>query len=235
MKDYPFLSHLGIDPKEQVREPSPTVFPRSLNPNNKSVWIAAVEKLKPMGSTRQDWAQCISRYVTMCADRGVYPFQNVHQARNDSISNELRQRRLELARFVDRVGLFDDVLTKKVTTEVHMTDDGFILCVDALVEVSDPSFDQWIRQAPDPRFSPAGRGQKHVRDLGQGLMVYVQAAPDKGPRSWHIGYEIVVHSFPDLPTNHMPSRAELEDFVKRVLWTPHFKAIRFKAATKHPV
>jgi hypothetical protein len=48
------------------------------------------------------------------------------------------------------------------------------------------------------------------------------------PRRWHIGYEIDCPIFPEIPTNGLPSKAELEKFILNVLFMPVLRRQRPK-------
>jgi hypothetical protein len=235
MSKAPFLSQLGITPIQQAREPVADAFPIAFNPNNRAVWQDAVARLEPMGDTYLEWAQCVARYIQLCERRGIFPFQNTHQARNDQISDFLRDRRLEWVRFMDRCSFFTELKIRKSEQSVRMTETGFVLTGEFDSQVADPSFDKWLTQAPAPKFDFVKHDGRYLKRLRDGLLLYAIRDNKIGPKHWTFGYEISCNIFPDLPANHTPSRTELEKFVLEALWAPEMRAIRPKQKTQRIV
>lgn len=223
----PFLSNLGVSAIEQARAPTVDAFPQALNPNNKSEWGTAIQNLVTTGDTLKDWGLAIKDYVRLCTDRGVYPFQNVHQNRNDRITDYLRERRRQFVHFIDRAHFFDGVRVRTSGRTVKVTDTGFVLRVTATAYIKDPSFAQWLTQMPMPRFDFVKHEGRHTKVLGPGLTMFAEnERQSRSPERWIIGYEITCPVFPDIPTSHTPSRAELENFILDVLWMPLLRSMR---------
>lgn len=225
----PFLSNLGIPDIQQARPPTTKTFPPALNQNNRSVWEEAVKDLKPSKHPQEDWGHALRRYVDLCGKRGVYPFQSVQQTRNDDISDFIRTARRELVRFIDRTDFFADIKLRSTQREVSMTNDGFVLTVSGHANITDPSFEKWLTTVPFPKFDIIKQNGRYWKTLRDGLRMF--AYRDHGSNSterWVIGYEISCSIYPDLPTQHLPSRDQLEKFVMDVLFMPHLRAIRPK-------
>lgn len=223
----PFLSNLGVSDLQQARPPTSKTFPPSLNPNNRSIWQEAVEGITPSKHPQEDWGIALRRYVDLCGHRGVYPFQSVAQSKNDDISDFLRDRRRELVKFIDRTDFFADIKLRSTQRETHMTNKGFVITVSGNANITDPSFETWLTTVPFPKFDFVKQGGRFWKNIKEGLRMF--AYRDHGSNSaerWVIGYEISCNIYPDLPTQHLPSRAQLEKFVMDVLFMPHLRAIR---------
>jgi hypothetical protein len=224
-----FLSNLGVGDIQQARSPTTKTFPPALNPNNKSVWAEAVNSLTPSKHPQEDWGHALRRYVDLCGQRGVYPFQSVAQSRNDDISDFLRSSRRELVKFIDRTDFFADIKLRSTQREINMTNQGFVLTVSGHANIPDPSFEGWLTKVPVPKFDLVKQGGRYWKTIQEGLRMF--AYRDHGSNStdrWIIGYEVSCHIYPDLPTQHLPSRDQLEKFVMDVLFMPHLRAIRPK-------
>lgn len=224
-----FLSNLGIPDIQQARPPTTKTFPSALNPNNRSVWEEAVKDLTASKHPQEDWGIVLRRYVDLCGQRGVYPFQSVAQSRNDDISDFLRTSRRELVKFIDRTDFFADIKLRSTQREITMTNNGFVLTVSGHSNITDPSFESWLTTVPFPKFDMIKHGGRYWKNIREGLRMF--AYRDHGSNSterWVIGYEISCNIYPDLPTQHLPSRDQLEKFVMDVLFMPHLRAIRPK-------
>jgi hypothetical protein len=227
--EHPFLSNLGIPPLDQARVPTEDTFPLAFNPNNRSLWGAAIQNLTLGPDPMTDWGFALKEYVRLCAQRGVYPFQNFHESRNDDISDYLRERRRAFVKFVNRVNLFETIKIRSTHRRVTVTEKGFVLTVYAKTLNTDPSFIKWLREIPMPRFDLIrhnGRYKKHIPGTS-GLEIFVENdGADNMHDRWIIGYDIICPMFPDLPTNHTPSKAELERFILDILWMPLLRSMR---------
>ena len=227
----PFLSNLGVSALDQARTPVPAAFPVALNPNNKSEWMQACSDLVTTGEAATDWGLTLKRYVQLCEDRGVYPFQSVHQSRNDQISDYLRDRRREFVKFVNRANFFDAIKIRTTERKVTVTDRGFVLTVTAHCQIKDPSFGKWLSMMPLPKFDFVVHEGRHIKHLDQGLDMFVINERLSGSAErWIIGYDITCPIYPDLPNEHLPSKAEIEKFVLDILWMPLLRSMRPQAA-----
>ena len=227
--DTPFLSNLGVPPLVQARNPTPETFPSALNLNNKSVWGTAVAETPPTASVPETWALCLKRYVELCEIQDLFPFQTLHQSRNDQISDFLKEARMMVVKYINRSGLFDEVKLTKSHRSVHVTHDGFNIVVYAKATITDPSFEQWLQQMPYPHFNSMRRPDgKWIKPLGNGVTMFVINGKHGGysPTRWHIGYEIECKMFPDVPTTGTPSRSALEKFIMEVLFMPVLRTHR---------
>jgi len=223
----PFLSNLGIPAIEQARPPTAKGFPTAFNSNNQSVWEQAVQETEASKSAESDWGRTIRRYVDLCEARGVYPFQNVHESRNDQITDYLRDRRRAFVKFVNNSNFFENIKLRTTDREVKVTDGGFILTIVGHAYIEDPSFEQWLTTRPSPSFDLVVHEGRHTKSLMDGLTMFAYTERRaKSPIRWIIGYEIVCPMFPDLPDKHLPSKAEIENFVLSVLWMPILKGQR---------
>ena len=216
----PFLSNLGITSLQQGRPPTGDIFPLAFNPNNKSVWQAAVQLAEPSSSDpATDWVMAVRKYVDLCEQRGVFPFQNVHINRNDQISDYLRERRKSFIDFCSACEFFSDMKVRDTKRNVTMSDSGFLLRGEAIARITDPSFNQWLQQKPALR----GDSKRLARSLMTGLDVFAESGESD---IWNLGYEIACPIYPDIPDQALPSRATLENFVMSVLWMPVLRCMR---------
>lgn len=224
----PFLSNLGISAIDQARAPTVQTFPPTFNQNNQSLWATAVQELIPSNSASRDWGLTIKRYVSLCEAWGVYPFQNVRQSRNDQISDYLRERRRAFIHFVNSSNFFGNIKLRTTERSVRTTESGFVLTIVGHAYIDDPSFEKWLIQMPYPRFDLVKHEGRHTKPLMEGLTMfaYAEHQATRSPTRWIIGYDIVCPMFPDLPDKHLPSRAEIEDFVLRILWMPVLRGMR---------
>lgn len=225
--EQPFLSNLGIGALEQARAPTADTFPLSFNANAKNEWNQAVQELIPRGIAATDWGQTLRRYVQLCEDHNVFPFQTFQQSRNDAIQDYLRDRRRQLVRFIDTNDFFKGITIRSTHRNVKASDTGFVLTVYAKAKITDPTFIQWIKKAPAPRFEITKDAQNRwVRHITDGLLMYVENEAPNLEERWHIGYEIMCPMFPELPNNHVPSKQEIENFILQILWMPLIKSMR---------
>lgn len=223
----PFLSNLGVKLFDQARTPLASTFPPAFNPNNASVWSAAVQALVPTADPASDWALTIKNYVFICEQRAVYPFQNFHESRNDQISDYLRTRRRLVVKFINNSGIFKDIKIQNTIRKVVVTDSGFVLTVQAKVTIKDPTFSAWLTKSPMPRFNIKDpKSETYIKSLDSGLNMFVYNEGVAMDARWHIGYEIMCPFYPDLPSNNVPSKAELERFILEILWMPHLRSVR---------
>jgi hypothetical protein len=224
-----FLGNLGIPDIQQARPPTTKTFPPALNGNNKSVWEEAVRDLTPSKHPQEDWGIVLRRYVDLCGQRGVYPFQSVAQSRNDDISDFLRDSRRELVKFIDRTDFFEGIKLRSTQREVTMTNHGFVLTVSGHANITDPSFESWLTTVPFPKFDFVKHGGRYWKNIRDGLRMFAyREGGSNSPDRWIIGYEMSCRIYPDLPTHHLPSRDQLEKFVMDVLFMPQLRAIRPK-------
>jgi hypothetical protein len=223
----PFFSNLGVTDIQQARSPTVDAFPTAFNPNSRSEWEAAVHEVVPKDPVA-DWVFAIQRYVDLCEQHGVYPFQSTQQSRNDRISDYLRDRRRAFVKFTDKTQFFENAKIRTTERNIVVTNSGFVLTVIAHANVTDPSFEKWLSTMPFPRFDVIHDG-KYWKTLYPGLRMFVYR--DHGSNSserWVIGYEITCEIFPDLPDQHLPTKQQIEHFILELLWMPHLRAIRPK-------
>jgi hypothetical protein len=225
----PFLSNLGIDPIVQARSPTPETFPPALNLNNKAVWGTAVAETPSLNNVLEDWARCLKRYIELCQEQDVFPFQTFHQSKNDQIGDFLREARQAVVKYINNSGLFDEVHLQSSHRTVQVHNNGFIITVYAKATINDPSFEQWLQTMPYPHFNNIrGIDGKWIKPLMSGVTMFVINGEHGGHMNqrWHIGYEIECPMFPDVPTSGTPSKAELEKFIMDVLWMPLLRTHR---------
>lgn len=225
----PFLSNLGIPPIQQARSPTPETFPQALNFNNKSVWATAVAETPSVNSALEDWARCLRRYIELCEEQNVFPFQTLSQSRNDQITDFLRSARQAIVKYINKSKIFDEVKIQTSHRVVQVTNTGFIITVYAKVTVTDPSFEQWLQTMPYPHFnSTRSIDGKWIKSIQSGVTMFVVNGEHGGHlnQRWHIGYEIECAMFPDVPTSGTPSKAELERFIEEILYMPILRTHR---------
>jgi len=234
MEAHPFLSNLGISPILQARSPTPATFPSALNSNNASVWATAVAETPSVKIPLEDWARCLKRYVDICEEQNLFPFQNINQSRNDQISDFLSEARQSIVSYLDKSKLFDEVKITAATRVVHVTHTGFHIVVFAKSTINDPSFEQWLQKVPYPHFNNVRTADGHwIKNLRPGVKMFVVNGDPESrgghmPQRWHIGYEIECSLFPEIPGNATPSKSELEKFILEILFMPVLRQRRPK-------
>lgn len=221
----PFLANLGVPPDKQALSPTAADFPKALNPNCRSEWIDAIKDLQPSEDAAFDWASALRTYVKLCVKRNQFPFSNTKSSRNDLIIQNLTNARRQVVRFMNLSKIMDMVTIRKTRREVLMTSNGFTVTVFGEGAVTDPTFSQWLLKMPYPGFRIKHDGQ-WIKSLGRGITMVVYNDGAQGSQRWHIGYEIAVQVFPDIPGHHLASKAELERFVLDILWLPILKSHR---------
>jgi hypothetical protein len=223
----PFLFNLGIRSFDQARPPTVDTFPTAFNTSNRSIWTKAIQQLQPSGNSLQDWAVTLKRYIDLCTHDGIFPFQSSYsESRNDQIFIYLRERRRSFVKFVDKCHLFDDVKIRSTHHKATVTDKGFVLTVYAQARITDPSFIGWLQGLPLPRFSLRQSDGRYIRTIQDGLEIFVYNEAPPLPERWCIGYNISCSMYPDIPNNHLPSKAELERFILDILWMPILRSAR---------
>lgn len=215
----PFLSNLGVSSLQQARAPTGSAFPLAFNQNNSYIWQEAVQLINSTGNATTDWVLAVRKYVDICEQRDVFPFQNVHVNRNDSIADYLRERRAAFVQFCEAVEFFSDMKVRDTQRKVTMTDSGFLLRGEATVRISDPSFDQWLQQKP----AMQAVNNRFSRSLMSGIDVFAEHGESD---VWTLGYEIACPMYPEVPDSPLPSRATLENFLLSVLWMPVLRCMR---------
>lgn len=227
MTDEPFLSNLGVPVELQIRTPTAKAMPPAFNPNNPVIWAYAVDMLKPIpGQPYQEWAVCIKNYLDLCEKRQRFPFQDIHEGNNDKIVTFLKERRAAFVKFVNQTDLFEMLRFKSTHHKVTATDRGFILEVYAQMQVTDPTFFDWLTHTPLPHFNPKTNAGEWRRPLIDGLSVFVRNERVNMKERWQIGYDIACPMYPDLPNNGVPSKAEIETFVLNIFWMPILRTLR---------
>lgn len=223
----PFLSKLGIDVFNQARSPTADGFPSAFNPQGRMFWNQAIEQYAPQHSALEDWGHAIKKYVELCEIAGMFPFQQMHMAKNDQIHYYLKAHRRDIVYFINKSKLLDEITIRRSHHKVALTDTGFTITVYAWCYIKDPSFSKWLLKMPYPRFNVVREADgRYVKHLGPGLEMFVENDGVKLTNRWHIGYTVTCPFFPDMPTKNTPSRAELEHFVLSTLWMPILRETR---------
>lgn len=220
-----FLSGLGVLDTDQVRTPTADAFPQSFNVNNKGIWDAAVRSVAPTKNPAADWDTVIHQYIDDCTAADSYPFSNLRQSINDMIVQDLHEARRAVVRFMDQSHVLQHASIRATDRVVKMTTSGFVLRVVGKCQIKDPAFEQWLIKLPMPRFNLKDDG-RYDKSLGRNLKMVAWNEGASLRDRWHVGYEIVCNHYPDIPGNHLPSKAEIERFILHVLWMPVLKAHR---------
>lgn len=223
---HPFLSSLGITDLDQARDPTVSTFPHAFNPSCQRIWNAVVSNMefKP-ASAGHNWATAIRLFVEVCIAEDEFPFSNLKQSSNDFILEALSNARKDVVKFLNRSKLLDLVNLRATRREVSMMNTGFVLKVFGNAWVKDPTFEKWLIQIPYPRFDLKEHGQYRKQVSPSTTMIVYNEGASLNQR-WHIGYEIVVHQFPDLPGNTLASKGDMEKFILDILWMPVLRSHR---------
>lgn len=223
MAGIPFLSNLGVSDVDQARHPTAQAFPPTFNPNCRSIWDSTISQLEVLDTdVGFTWGHAIRQFIASCIDQDLYPFSGSRQGANDQIFTELQDARKQVVKFLNQSKMLKYVDLRVTRREVEMSTIGFTLRCLGIAYLKDPTFEKWLMQMPMPAFriKHAGRYLKHLSNSVT-MVVY-----NEGNHRWHVGYEIVVRRFPDLPGKHVPSKAELETFILDVLWMPVLRSHR---------
>lgn len=227
MSEIPYLSNLGVPVLFQARTPTADGFPITFNPHTKAQWDAAVKELTPSKDAVQDWGLVIQYYIDLCSKHGQYPFSGPHTSSNDQIVAVLKEARHAVVKFINKSELIKMVSFRDTHRKVSMTATGFILQVQGQARLKDETFPQWLVQAPMPRFDIIRDADgKYIKHLGYNTAFFAYNEGANMTARWHVGYEIVVDKFPDIPNHPTPSKAELERFILDILWMPVLKQAR---------
>lgn len=222
----PFLAKLGVPAGAELRSPNPNAFPSAFNAQTKRIWDAATAKVQPTKDIEADWAKVIDVYLKDCTAAGQYPFSDMHQSVNDQIMTQLAEARRAVVKFINNSKLLQHVAIRDSHHKVTMTNTGFVLAVHGVARLKDPTFPQWLTKLPMPHFQILKVDSKYIKSLGKGVTMYAYNEGANLVDRWHIGYEINIMHFPDIPNNYVPSKAELERFILDILYMPILKSHR---------
>jgi len=218
----PFLSNLGIVDTDQARDPTASAFPPAFNINSKPLWDKTLSIMPMTDDPATNWGFAIKLFIENCTASNVYPFSNVRQSATDQVVDALSHARRAVVKFMDISKILHYVSLRATLREAEMNNLGFTLKVMGAATIKDPTFEKWLTQLPAPAFrlKHEGRYLKHLaRDVT--MVVYSESA-----QRWHVGYEIMVHGFPDIPGHPLASKYELEKFILDILWLPILKSHR---------
>ena len=222
MARVPFLSNLGILDVEQAKNPLISTFPRAFNVSALPIWISTISQMQMGEDTRSNWGTAIKFYIENCINANQFPFSNFKQSANDQILDDLKFARQAIVKFMDRSRLLEMVILRATRREVEMNAIGFTLRVCGRALWKDPTFEKWLLDTPLPAFRLKHKG-RYVKHLSQDVTMSVI---EEAEQRWNIGYEIVCRHFPDLPGKHIPSEAELENFILDIMWMPVLRSHR---------
>ena len=223
--DTPFLTNLGIDPMYQQHGPDALRMPTAFNSANAATWTNVCMSLVHTNDAAEMWDTAIRQYIDISIDAGKYPFAPHRQHVNDRIFHQLLACRRLVVRFLNLSKLLKHCTIRSVTRRCEIGDTGFTLTTDARVVLNDPTFAQYLLLKPMPAFKLKHNG-RYVRHLNDEVTMFVYNAHANAELQWHIGYQIAIPLFPDVPGNHVPSAGDLERFITNVLWTPVMKSNR---------
>jgi hypothetical protein len=227
MDDLPFLANLGVTAFQAARPPTVQAFPLGFNVNNVSQWQKAVQELIPSLDTRYDWALTIKRYVEQCTNEGLFPFQTLHQTRNDQIVDYLTERRRAFVKFINMTGLLEHVFLTATHRVATVSDAGFVLDVHGEAVIEDPTYTTFLQKIPYPKILLRTLDGRYVRQLMSGLEIYAYNDYARNMKQrWRVGYAITCPIFPDLPNNQTPTKKQLENFILQILWMPLLRSMR---------
>lgn len=222
----PFLSSLGVMDTDQARDPTAAAFPHAFNVNCQAIWNTVVDNMTMKeGDPGRNWGTAIKLFIEVCVAENEFPFSNLKQSANDFILQDLTAARKAVVKFMNVTKMLDYVNIQATRREVELNNTGFTLRVYGKVTLKDPTFEKWLLMTPYPRFNLKHEGH-YVKHLTSNISMIVYNDSASAAQRWHVGYEVVVHHFPDLPGKHMPSQAEMEKFVLDILWMPVLKSHR---------
>lgn len=219
--EVPFLSNLGVTDVAQSVDPTAAAFPQAFNINSQGVWDSTISQIEMTKDKALNWGMAIKTFIANCVEQDIFPFSNLKQAPNDRILSELQHARRAIVKFLDDSRMLDLVDLRATKREVLVSNVGFTLRVYGDATLKDPTFEQWLGQKPSPSFSYQ-HGNVYAKHLAHGVTMMVHRTANR----WRVGYEITSHHFPQLPGNHVPSKAELEKFVLDLLWMPVLRTHR---------
>lgn len=215
----PFLAVLGIDPKQAEQPPQVSVFPKIFNEQAQHLWEPAVKHgLSQKGKAHEKWDAALNHFVDTAQSQNLFPYARTHQqATNDQIHSFLSRARAQVVKFVNRSRLLDVVSMRQgVRSATALDSGGFIITVDAQVQLKDPTFEKWLIQKPYPALFNIN--YRWVRKLAPGTTFFVYNEGAHMTQRWHVGYEIICDQWPAVPGNRIPSKMAIEKFAVNVLW-----------------
>jgi len=223
-----FLSSLGISPLQQGKPPTIDGFPIAFNPETKNEWALAVDATKDVDvvKTHTRWVHCIRHFIDLCLQADKYPFYTTSV--NDQILDLLSKARITAVRYINKYNILDLVSLKNIKHSCHLTDKGFIIDVDANVNLKDPTFKEYLIKHClfKIHLYDDHSVEAHLHDNVS--FYYVNRGTSQ---RLHFGYRITVPMFPRMPDNSIPKKQELEEFILNILWMPILKSHRpFKLA-----
>jgi hypothetical protein len=223
----PFLANLGVLPQDINRMPTAQAFPHAFNVNCKPLWDAAIAGLTIAEDDLAEhvWHRAIEDFVGLCVGKDLYPFSNLKQSHNDQILQVLTEARKAVVKFMNLSNILDYATIRTTSRSVEVNSLGFVLKVYGHIRLKDPTFERWLMKTPYPGFR-IKHNERYIKQLSQTVTMVVYNEGASMPDRWHIGYEIVCRQFPDLPGRHLPSKADLEAFILKVIWMPVLKAHR---------
>jgi hypothetical protein len=230
-RSLPNLSLIGVPEGMQGRAPCAPAYPQRFNGDARFVWEKMftdqgfIDHIRGLDGVEDQWYYAITEYLKRCAEIGALPFHPItEQEKNDAVIQSLSSARIALVKFVNGVGLFNRVKMYKACRDYKIKERGFgIVSWAYLRRIEDPTFEKWLTQAPSPRFLYS-TDLKYTKIIQPNCHVWVRY-----PNSTRatIGFEIQVATPVSVPGNRLATRADLDNFVDRVIWKPIIRAHRF--------
>jgi hypothetical protein len=225
------LSIIGVPEASQKRWPTVTGYPRKFSSEALCVWKDMVESdefkqaIKVWGTKDLAWHNAIQMFLSLCEDRGVFPFpNNTDTTRAEFVQDFVRRARLKLVAFADESGVFQHLRVKRAFREYVRKDTGLVInCWAEVYPVRDPSVEAWLTKSPMPRFikHPDSRYMKMVQSNVNMWVRWLNTS------RIIIGYSIEIHGTINLPGKKTPKRKEVDAWIDRTIWLPIVRAHRF--------
>ena len=218
-----YLTSLGISPLQQGKPPTAASFPTAFNPETRNEWCLAVENLKSENVVKSHtlWQRCILDYIDLCMESGKYVFYT--SSVNDDILDLLGKARITAVHYLNKFNILNHVAIKTIDHTCQLTDQGFVLDVDANVTVKDPTFAEYLIKHCLFKIHLYDDHSRECHLENNVSFYYVNRGTSQ---RLHFGYRITIPKYPRIPSNDTPKKQELEAFILNVLWLPVLKSHR---------
>jgi hypothetical protein len=225
------LSIIGVPEDYFTKFPGVYGYPKKFAKEAFEVWKELVTskefrtKCRSLGTIDLAWHVAIQDFLSLCEDRGVFPFiNNTDTARNEFVTDFMRRGRIEIVRFLDEIKMFEKVRVKKAYREYRRKDTGLVIKSWAeLFPVEDPNFQTWINTFPSPRFLKTVNNRWY-KILRPNLIVWIRIINKSRVT---IGFDIEVAGTITVPGNKTPTRKEVDSFIDNSIFLPIIRSHRF--------
>lgn len=231
---------LGVSPEQQAVAPTYGNFPPQFNENYRGIWQRAVDHaLETQLTADKQWDHAVKHYIRECIQDAVDPFGRQDDTGNGEVLNYLLVARRRVVKYIDEWKILavypprwnSEQLTIDLSEEGITIRSSVVLRHINLRRIKDELLKRKFFRFKGPY--NLGKVDWRRRIFQHPIWVGFSAASDFEGILW---YEIHMPKRPnvkllqqDLLFNH---EQKFERFVKRSIWTPIAKTIRFATIPK---